>query len=712
MPKTPKAQEYSSDSESDSSSSSSSSSSQVKIVINKKHSKHYSESDSSRTSLPRPKSPKRSKSPKRPKSPKSECSTDTDFDKCSFDEIYQFYKCKLLQDENLMVGGSDAYAYAYNNIPLNTPTTHPVDFNSNGLQYNVEHKYFNAPFVVRTSGVYIVFFCANTDQAAQYTLFINGLAYMPSTTGNNAGAGQTVFRQIIKLNKNDTLIMRNYSSAIPTLTSQQNVGGLQTANNNVFLLAKIAALPKPEYECVGISNEWKKCLSRRKKYLFKKLGERLLCDKELMVKGFNIQGTFYSSNAQTVTTESEVIFDTANSTNTGLGWAGSQVIIQEDGIYKTFFFANTSVAAQFSFAINGIPYEPSTQGSNRGAGQISIRTLLELKSGDVITVKNHTSANGSIGITTNNGGSQIGVNCILTMFKLAPLCKAQVTCCKKTICGYEEFRSYLLSNKCFQLAGSSAYIGANSSHEQDVPIGAAFDLEYDTINKDVEFAHGVPDLMIKKSGIYDIFVDIITDQPAQLTLFVNGLPDQTTTTGRDSGANRSIMRQFVRLNAGDVINVRNWESHAGMLTTNLVTGGTQPGHPVKFMVFLLSELDNDSELCCLLPPGFPCLPGPPGPSPCPPGPEPPEPEPHESEEQPRPRPLALGCKPVGLDLPPSPKPEPPKPEEPRKSSHKSRHHHKSHHKSHHHKSHHHRKASSSSESEKKHRKSHKKHSKK
>jgi len=683
MPKSYKAQEYSSDSES--SSSSSDSQPEVKIVINKKHSKHHNESESSTSSSEK----ERHKSPKRSKSP---CSSDSDFDKCSFDEIYQYYKCKLLQDPNLMIGGSDAYIYGYNNIPLNTPTVSPINFNSNGVQYNVGHKYFNSPFVVRSSGVYIVFFCANTDQAAQYTLFINGIAYMPSTTGTNAGAGQTIFRQLVKLNKDDTLIMRNYSSTSASLTSQMNVGGVQPGNNNVFLVVKVAALPKHEYECVG--DEWKKCLSRRKKYLFKKLGEKLLCDKELMVKGFNVKGTFYTTNIQNLTTESDVVFENANPINTGLGWSGSQVTIQEDGVYKTFFFANTNVASQFSFAVNGIPYEPSTQGSNKGAVQISIRTLLELKAGDVLSVRNHTSANGSINISNNNGGSQLGLNSILTIFKIAPLCKPQIVCCKKNICGYEQFRSYLLSNKCFQLSGSSAYIGTNSSHEQNIPVGDAFDLEYDTIVKDIDFSHGTPDLIIKKSGIYDIFSDIITDQPAQLTLFVNGVPNPLTTTGRDSGGNRSIMRQFIRLNAGDVINVRNWESHAGTLTTNLVSGGSQPGHPVKFMVFLLSELDNDSELCSLLPPCSPCKPY------CPPPclPEPPcQPEPCQPEPCP---------------------PEQPKPEQPHKSSHKSSH--KSHHKSKHHDKSHHKSnhksskcsTDSSSESEKKHKKSHKKHSRK
>jgi hypothetical protein len=575
---------------SSSSSSSSESETEYKIMINKKH-RHRSESENSSSS----------ECEKKSKSSKCSNHSDSDVDKSSFDEIYKYYKCRLLQDPSLMVGGSDSYIYSTSDQLQTIAITHPVDFNNDGIKYNVQHKFYNSPFVVRTGGIYIIFFCSNTDQSSQFTLFINGQSFMATTTSNNAGAGQTVFRHIVRLEKNDTVVMRNYSSNSSAVTCQLNVGGLQLGHTNVFLMAKIAALPNCEYE--NIHANWdNNCLSRRKRYLFKKLSEKLVMDSELMVKGFNVHGTFYTTSDQTIPVENDVNFSASNNCS-NLTWNagnGSQVVIQQDGIYKVFFFANTVTAGQFAFAVNGIPYELSTQGSNRGAGQITIRTLLELKTGDVLTVKNHTSANGFVALSANNGGPQVSVNAILTVFKLAPIVKADISCCqpKKSYCdNYELFRSFLLSNRCLQLTGSSAYIDANASHEQDIAIGQAFDLEYDTINRNVVFEHGIPDFVVKRSGIYDLFIDIVTDQPAQLAIFVNGLPEQTTITGRESGGNRSVLRQFLKLNHGDIVNVRNWESHSGTLTTNLVTGGSQPGHPVKFSMFLLYELDNSMNIC-------------------------------------------------------------------------------------------------------------------
>lgn len=66
----------------------------------------------------------------------------------------------------------------------------------------------------------------------------------------------------------------------------------------------------------------------------------------------------------------------------------------------------------------------------------------------------------------------------------------------------------------------------------------------------------------------------------------------STVNGRDSGANRVLMRQFVKLCKGDILEVRNYESYSGTLHTPLNSGGTIPGHPCFFMAFLLSP-DND-----------------------------------------------------------------------------------------------------------------------
>ena len=209
----------------------------------------------------------------------------SDEKKFCFDDVYKYYKHRLLTDDSLMVAGSDAYLTASSSVGEVVPQNYPVLFPTDELKYNIDHADLNAPFCVRQSGVYILFFIANSEQSSQFTLFINGLPQLLTTTGNNAGSGQTVFRCMAKLNKNDTLFMRNYESNAGAVTLVLGSGGSLVGNDATFLVVKIANLPNEEYKqiCHTWSND---CLSRRKQYLFKKILEKMLNDKELMLKSW------------------------------------------------------------------------------------------------------------------------------------------------------------------------------------------------------------------------------------------------------------------------------------------------------------------------------------------------------------------------------------------------------------------------------------------
>ena len=221
---------YSSSSESSHSSDSSDSETEFKIKINKKsHRKKSSSSESSKKS-----SKKCSKKSSKKCSNKSD--SDSDFEHYCFDDVYKYYKYKLLEDNNLMIAGSDAWLTAYNNTLQTIPAGYQVNFNAVDLSLNCEHLFLDAPFVVRKSGIYILFFIISVDQASQFTLFINGVVEPLTTTGNNAGSGQTISRLMLSLNENDTLIFRNYISSASALTSSLYIGGLQPGNNHTFLL--------------------------------------------------------------------------------------------------------------------------------------------------------------------------------------------------------------------------------------------------------------------------------------------------------------------------------------------------------------------------------------------------------------------------------------------------------------------------------------------
>ena len=325
----------------------------------------------------------------------------------------------------------------------------------------------------------------------------------------------------------------------------------------------------------------------------------MLCDSELMLKGYNIHGTFYSQITQTVPTESDFVYDTSlNVTN--LTWSSSnpsKVYINEDGIYKVFFVTDTLTPVQIAFTVNDIPIESTIMGTNKGATQTSIRTLLSLKKGDFVSVKNHTSANGFITTAIHCGGSLSSVNALLSIFKLAPICKPYLSECKINEyykkC-YHKFKCFLLNNKCLQISGSDSYFNYASTNGQSLVAGDAIDWEVTTLKENIIHSQATSGTVITKDGIYDIFTDCITSEPSQITVFVNGTPDLSTTTGRDSGANKCILRQFIKLYKGDVIDVRNYNSNSATITTSLNSGGRLPGIPVFFIAFKLSNIEDDN----------------------------------------------------------------------------------------------------------------------
>jgi hypothetical protein len=126
-----------------------------------------------------------------------------------------------------------------------------------------------------------------------------------------------------------------------------------------------------------------------------------------------------------VALEGDVVFSSLHEAN-GVSWSSgspTQVVVSEDGIYKTYYQLNTQTAAQFAITVNGVPDETTTYGINKGAGQITGRALITLKAGDVLTVRNHSSNVGAVQITSNSGGLNPGVSALFMLFKIAPICK-------------------------------------------------------------------------------------------------------------------------------------------------------------------------------------------------------------------------------------------------------------------------------------------------
>jgi hypothetical protein len=115
--------------------------------------------------------------------------------------------------------------------------------------------------------------------------------------------------------------------------------------------------------------------------------------------------------------------------------------------------------------------------------------------------------------------------------------------------------------------------------------------------QNVNHIQGIKTFTIQEDGVYDLFADISFNEPSQITLFVNGSPDLDTTTGRDSGAARLIVRQFITLHKGDVLTVRRYDPSAGELNTMVNAGGHLLGQNAVFMAFKLSPIIDCPIVC-------------------------------------------------------------------------------------------------------------------
>ena len=494
-----------------------------------------------------------------------------------------------------MPAGSSAFIYATSDAAQSIPLTHSVDIEDNALVRNIDHLYATSPFYVRESGVYILFFVTADNEASQYTVFVNGVHAPYTSIGNNSGAGQIVNRQMLSLKKDDVVVVRNYSSEGGAITQSLKIGGMQDTADTTFLLMKIAPGCE-EVKDRGCDEMYK--LTRHEKTMYKKLLGDMIYDKDLMLKGFNVHGSFFQTGPQTINVESPVVYD--NSQNVvGLEYlpATGEVRVSEDGVYKVFFLIASSIACQFTIFVNGAPVPSTTNGTNRGAGQLTVRALLALKKDDVISVRNHTSAETIILTGGTVGGKLLSIDAALTVFKVAPLTMPMIDparwCKVNTECwNYKAFRQYLLLKKYLQIDGAQAYFSVSTATPQEVQIGEPFDFAFNQIVPyRAHHQQGTPQITIHRDGIYDIFADVISNQPAQLTVFVNNVPDVNTTFGRYSAGNRCYVRQFMKLRCGDVLTLRNYESMLGRIITAANPGGTEVGQVAMFMAFRLSAID-------------------------------------------------------------------------------------------------------------------------
>ena len=157
---------------------------------------------------------------------------------------------------------------------------------------------------------------------------------------------------------------------------------------------------------------------------------------------------------------------------------------------------------------------------------------------------------------------------------------------------YDRFRNYLLSQCDLQLSGSGAYISVISDTFQSIPLNTPVEWNISDINQNVSHTTGTYEVTVNISGYYDISFDILCNEAAQLSLFINGVLQPSMIVGRTSASSRLLGKQIILLNKGDVLKVLNHTSYAGTLTTGLNCGGNEVDKNRTLVLLLLSPLNN------------------------------------------------------------------------------------------------------------------------
>jgi hypothetical protein len=132
--------------------------------------------------------------------------------------------------------------------------------------------------------------------------------------------------------------------------------------------------------------------------------------------------TVYNLAAQVVPIEADITFD-SQSSGSGITFTNgtSVIIINASGLYFVSFGVSAVEPNQFAIFTNGALAAPYTIfGSGAGTQQNSGTVLLTLAAGDVITIRNHTSAS-AVTLQSLSGGTQINVNAFVTIMKMGDL---------------------------------------------------------------------------------------------------------------------------------------------------------------------------------------------------------------------------------------------------------------------------------------------------
>lgn len=126
----------------------------------------------------------------------------------------------------------------------------------------------------------------------------------------------------------------------------------------------------------------------------------------------------YNLTPQTVAIGADVLFDTNGVISGFVHAPGSpSITVGETGIYEISFIVSGTEPNQFAIFANGVPVAGSIYGSGAGTQQTSGQMILALAAGDILTLRNHSSA-AAVTLSSMTGGTEANVNASITIQRL------------------------------------------------------------------------------------------------------------------------------------------------------------------------------------------------------------------------------------------------------------------------------------------------------
>lgn len=128
----------------------------------------------------------------------------------------------------------------------------------------------------------------------------------------------------------------------------------------------------------------------------------------------------YNLDAQVVPIEADVIFDTNGVLSPGITHAPgtSTITVNTAGTYKINYSVSGVEPNQFALFVDGLEAAGTVYGSGAGTQQNVGQVILALTAGDVLTLRNHSSA-AAVTLQTLAGGTQSNVNASILIERMA-----------------------------------------------------------------------------------------------------------------------------------------------------------------------------------------------------------------------------------------------------------------------------------------------------